>query len=131
MRSALFHVTVSRVDQSMKCLFNQGARFFPGNWFQFYLLKHSLITWLCLDICRVRGIKGLRVIDASIIPNSLSGNSYTTQVMIAEKAADIVRDKDTVQAIKAYFKHLMEVKHKRIMEEDDHTHHTNGTIYNN
>lgn len=54
------------------------------------------------------------------MPSSLSGNSYTTQVMIAEKAADIVRDKDTVRAIKEYFKHLLEVKHKRIMEEEDH-----------
>jgi hypothetical protein len=39
--------------------------------------------------------------------------------MIAEKAADIVRDKDTVKAIKEYFKHLLETKHKRIMEEDE------------
>jgi len=57
-----------------------------------------------------------------VIPNSLSGNSYTTQVMIAEKAADIVRDKDTVKAIKEYFRHLLEIKHKKIMEEEDISH---------
>jgi len=71
---------------------------------------------------RVRGLKNLRIIDASIIPNSLSGNSYTTQVMIAEKAADIVREKDTVLAIREYFKHLLEIKHKKMMEEEEVPH---------
>ena len=42
--------------------------------------------------------------------------------MIAEKAADIVRDKDTVKAIKDYFKHLLEIKHKKIMEEEEIPH---------
>jgi len=41
------------------------------------------------------------------------------QVMIAEKLADTLRDKDTVRAIKEYFKHLLEIKHKKMMEEDD------------
>jgi len=77
-------------------------------------------TPVCLS--RVRGLKNLRIIDASVIPSSLSGNAYTTQVMIAEKAADIVRDKDTVTAIKEYFKHLLEIKHKKIMEEEDVPH---------
>lgn len=44
--------------------------------------------------------------------------------MIAEKAADIVRDKDTVKAIKDYFKHLIEIKHKKIMEEEEIPHNT-------
>jgi hypothetical protein len=67
----------------------------------------------------VKGIKGLRVADASIIPSSTSGDVYATQVMIAEKAADMIREKDTVQAIKEYFRHLYEVKHKKIMEDED------------
>ena len=41
------------------------------------------------------------------------------QVMIAEKAADMLRETDTVKAIKDYFKHLIAVKHKRFEEEDD------------
>lgn len=88
--------------------------------FKLYIL-HIDIRWkyVCVHTFRVRGIKGLRIIDASIVPSSLSGNSYTTQVMIAEKAADIVREKDTVKAIKEYFKHLLETKHKRIMEEEE------------
>lgn len=70
-------------------------------------------------LLRVRGIKNLRVADASIIPAAMSGNSYATQVMIAEKAADLVRDKDTVKPIKDYFKHLLQVKHKKFVEEEE------------
>ncbi len=68
---------------------------------------------------RVRGVKGLRVADASIIPTAISGNTYATQVMIAEKLADILRGKDTVQSIKNYFKHLIAIKHEKIKEDDD------------
>ena len=67
----------------------------------------------------MRGVKSLRIIDASIIPSSLSGNSYTSQLMIAEKIADHVRERDTVRAIKEYFKHLLDIKHKKMMEEDE------------
>ncbi len=42
---------------------------------------------------RVRGIDGLRVIDASVIPNPIGGNINATVTMFAEKAADIVRGK--------------------------------------
>jgi 4-pyridoxate dehydrogenase len=40
---------------------------------------------------RVRGIDGLRVADASIMPDLVGGNINATVVMIAEKAADLVR----------------------------------------
>lgn len=39
---------------------------------------------------RVRGISGLRVIDASIMPNVVSGNTNAATVMVAEKGADLV-----------------------------------------
>jgi hypothetical protein len=68
---------------------------------------------------RVRGLQNLRIVDASVIPTSLSGDSYATQVMIAEKAADMLRGIDSVAAIKEYFQHLYEVKHKHVMEEDE------------
>jgi choline dehydrogenase len=40
---------------------------------------------------RVRGVAGLRVADASIIPRMPSSNTHAPTVMIAEKAADLLR----------------------------------------
>jgi choline dehydrogenase len=41
---------------------------------------------------RVHGIKGLRVIDASIIPVIRSGHINVPTVMIAEKRANLIKE---------------------------------------
>ncbi|XP_045198046.2 glucose dehydrogenase [FAD, quinone]-like [Mercenaria mercenaria] len=46
---------------------------------------------------RVRNITSLRVVDASVMPSSVSGDITATKIMIAEKAADLIRGHESVR----------------------------------
>lgn len=41
---------------------------------------------------RVKGINGLRVVDASIFPDTITGHPAATVIMVAEKAAQMIKD---------------------------------------
>ena len=41
--------------------------------------------------CQVYGLKGLRVVDASVMPDCIRANTNTTTMMIAEKIADLMK----------------------------------------
>ena len=43
------------------------------------------------QFCRVRGLEGLRVVDASVMPDVIRANTNTTTIMVAERVADWIK----------------------------------------
>jgi choline dehydrogenase len=46
---------------------------------------------VCDAELRVRGVEGLRIVDASVMPETPRGNTNAPTIAIAERAADLIR----------------------------------------
>ena len=52
---------------------------------------------------KVYGVKNLRIVDSSILPDIVSGNLNASTVMIAEKASDIILGKPEAEPVEVDF----------------------------
>jgi choline dehydrogenase len=50
------------------------------------------------DSMRVHGLDGLRVVDASVMPEVTNANTYAPVMMIAERAADMILGRPALPA---------------------------------
>mgnify|MGYP002720616219 FL=1 len=68
---------------------------------------------------KVHGMENLRVVDASAMPRTTNGNIHAPVLMLAEKAADIIRGRKPLEPQYVdYYKHGIDDEKAGAMEDD-------------
>jgi len=57
---------------------------------------------------RVHGVDGLRVVDASVMPTITNGNIYAPTIMLAEKAADLILEREPLVEQVDFYRHTLD-----------------------
>ena len=105
LREARRIAAVMRQDGQVGMEISPGAAALDDGSLELSIRASSVCVWHPVGTCRmgvgddavvdpslrVHGIRGLRVVDASVMPQITSGNTNAPTIMIAEKAADLIR----------------------------------------
>lgn len=59
---------------------------------QYHLIGTAALGQVVDERCRVKGVKGLRVVDSSLFPSHVSGNIMSSTYATAEKGADMIKE---------------------------------------